>query len=115
MRAACMMDPEVREEFREVQRMLTRVDNQVREHDQKVASHVATIMRTGEQTEESAKEMARAVDRMATHLERVEELLAKLTNGTANKMIWILVSAVVVAALGNKALDVLLAQIGGGK
>jgi hypothetical protein len=49
---------------------------------------------------------------MSDHLERVETLLAKLTNGTANRLIWFLVAAVIFASLGDRALDLLLRRFG---
>lgn len=107
------MDDDTRNALRDLARSVDRLEDIVKEHDLKARGYASELQRASSRQADISQELSRAVDRISDHLGRIETLLEKFTNGTGNKLVWFLAGAVVLAALGDRALQFLLQRVGG--
>ena len=98
-----------------IEAKVTKLESVVREHDARTGSYANQLTSSAERQERTAEGIERAVDRLSEHLGRIELLLSKLVNGGGNRLVWFLAGAVVLAALGDRALEFLISRATGGR
>lgn len=100
-------------EIEELRRDVARLERMMIEHDARMLTFLSAIKDASKVQAEAAARSEHNAALINGHLRTISKNTDKVVNGDGiGRLTWWLSGAVVVAALGNKALDVLLAWLG---